>query len=313
MVNGEFKFEGTVDAPKMAYVDYGISYAQIHMILENATYEITSDALESINNTYKTDSKEHGIFSLFLKNDFTYTSMRRNFDKEAEKARMKNDVVAYDKIISKYSPTYIEQRRAEDEIIKKHPNSLAALGAVYKWRNDAKEDEMAMRFSLLGDKYAHLNTYQRLLGQQKAIENSKIGRTVPNFTMEDINGKKISLYDIKGEIKVIDFGASWCGPCRALNPIMLALYNKYNKKGFEIIGVSLDTKRDDWVEAVEKDKLPWAQVSELKGWETGIAVDFNVGGIPFLIVLDSENRILGVDVNESQIEDLLKRMYDEKK
>lgn len=313
MVNGEFKFKGVVDTPKIAYIDYGISYAQIYMMLENANYEITSDALNKMNNSYKADSEEQRIYNIFLKNDSTYLTMRRNLSEEFSQARLNNDDKAYKQVGVKHKHTYVEQRSEEDAIIKQYPNSLAALYAVYKWKSDINGEELAVRFKLLGDKHIHLNIYKELQTNIKAVANSTIGRVVPNFTMENIHGKKISLYDIRGKIKVIDFGASWCAPCRALNPIMLDLYNIYNKKGFEIIGVSLDEKREDWVKSVEKDKLPWVQISDLKGWRTSIATHFNVGGIPFLVVLDGENRILAVDANETQLEELLKSVCDEKK
>ena len=105
---------------------------------------------------------------------------------------------------------------------------------------------------------------------------------------------------------MIDFWAGWCGPCRNFNPTLLKIYNEYNKLGFEIYGVSLDRKKEDWVKAIEEDKLPWIHVSELKYWNGEGPKLYNVKYIPQNVFVDQEGRIIGRQLAEEEIVPLLK-------
>ena len=105
-----------------------------------------------------------------------------------------------------------------------------------------------------------------------------------------------------GKITIIDFWASWCGPCRQENPNVVALYNEYHSKGLNIIGVSLDTNAAKWKEAIAKDKLAWTQISNLKGWEDPIAKQYQIEGIPATLLLDEKGMIIGKDLRGEQLE-----------
>lgn len=99
------------------------------------------------------------------------------------------------------------------------------------------------------------------------MEAVAIGQTAPNFTLNTPEGNPLSLADIKGKVKIIDFWASWCNPCRQANPEVVEIYKEYHPKGLEILGVSLDNNQEAWVKAIEDDGLTWNHVSDLKGWE----------------------------------------------
>lgn len=104
-----------------------------------------------------------------------------------------------------------------------------------------------------------------------------------------------------GKITIIDFWASWCGPCRQENPNVVAVYNQYHSKGLNIIGVSLDTNPTRWKEAIAKDKLTWTQISNLQGWEDPIAKAYGVEGIPATFLLDENGIIIGKDLRGDQL------------
>lgn len=129
-----------------------------------------------------------------------------------------------------------------------------------------------------------------------------VGAEAYNFTYVDPEGKEVSLSDFRGKFVLVDFWASWCGPCRAENPNVKRVYDKYHADGLEIISVSLDSKKERWVKAIEQDSLPWIHVSDLLGWENAAAKLYGVRGVPFVLVLDKDNRIIGTGLRGDELE-----------
>ncbi|MBO7229912.1 MAG: AhpC/TSA family protein [Bacteroidaceae bacterium] len=133
------------------------------------------------------------------------------------------------------------------------------------------------------------------------MEKTAGGALAPDFTLEDVNGNPVTMSSVKGKIKIIDFWASWCGPCRLNNPALRKLYDEFHDKGLEIIGVSLDTQKGAWMKAIEKDGLNWINVSSLKGWECEIVRMYNVSGVPSLFILNEYNRIIATGLRDEQL------------
>jgi thiol-disulfide isomerase/thioredoxin len=138
----------------------------------------------------------------------------------------------------------------------------------------------------------------------KAV-NIDVGKPAPDFTQTDINGKPVALSSFKGHYVLVDFWASWCGPCRAENPAVLKAYRAYHSKGFDILGVSLDEKKDKWLAAIKKDGLEWRQVSDLKGWENSVAQLYGVLGIPMNYLLDKDGKIIAKSLRGEDLEKTL--------
>ncbi len=150
-----------------------------------------------------------------------------------------------------------------------------------------------------------------LQNQLKAMKGRSAGGEAPDFTQNDPEGKPVSLHDFRGKVLLIDFWASWCGPCRRENPNVVRVYEKYKDKGFEILGVSLDRTRDRWLQAIEKDKLNWYHVSDLKGWKNEVAALYGVRSIPHTILLDAEGKIIATKLRGKALENNLKKIFGE--
>ena len=144
--------------------------------------------------------------------------------------------------------------------------------------------------------------YGRMIEERIArMAKTEGGAPAPDFALPDTLGNMVSLASVKGKVKIVDFWASWCGPCRLNNPALRKLYEEFHPKGLEIIGVSLDTNKAAWKKAIEKDGLQWINVSSLKGWKCDVAALYSVKGIPALFVLDEDNRIIATGLKGEQL------------
>ncbi len=132
-----------------------------------------------------------------------------------------------------------------------------------------------------------------------------IGTVLPEFKQNDVNGKSVSLSSFRGKYVLVDFWASWCGPCRAENPNVVKTYNAFKNKNFTVLGVSLDQDKAKWLEAIKKDGLTWTHVSDLKYWNNAVAVQFGIQSIPANFLLDPNGVVIGKDLRGEDLSRIL--------
>ena len=202
-----------------------------------------------------------------------------------------------------------EQKKALAEtFIKANPDSWYALSGIYS--TVAPQDDPDAAQAILDGFSQRLKDSK--LGKEKqaridAVRATVVGAVAPDFTQNDPDGKPVKLSDFRGQWVLIDFWASWCGPCRGENPHVVAAYNQYKDKGFTVFGVSLDNPdgREAWLKAIEDDKLTWTQVSDLKGWGNEAAKLYAVNGIPANFLLNPEGVIVARNLRGQALTDEL--------
>ncbi len=173
--------------------------------------------------------------------------------------------------------------------------------------------ELAQRYAQLTDRVRNSLLGKELKAKVDAMQKVNIGGIAPDIEQPTPNGKMLKLSSLRGKYVLLDFWASWCGPCLGEMPNVKHLYAKYHKKGLEIYGVSLDDKADKWKAAIAKHELKWNHVSSLKGWNCPVAKEYNVTGIPRMYIIDPSGRIIAQDLRGEDLANKMAELFDGKK
>ena len=198
-----------------------------------------------------------------------------------------------------------------DSLIAAHPASAVAAYFVVKdfaYKLDL-EGMKAVRAkfdaSLNGTSYI-----QQIESMINRMEKVQVGSVAPDFTLPDVDGNPVSLSSYRGKYVLVDFWAAWCPDCRKENPNIVAAWEKYHGKNFDVLGVSLDRNRDQWLAAIEKDGLKWTQISDLKYWSSEAAVLYCIRWIPMSFLIDPDGKIVAIGLEgeelHNKLEELLK-------
>lgn len=201
---------------------------------------------------------------------------------------------------------HLLQSQVGDEttaFLASHDDLIAAYNALNTAvAKQADADESAMLYERLGEGARGTVSARILKERVERLRLSETGRKAPDFTLNRLSdGQPLTLHEVKAKLKIIDFWASWCGPCRMNNPALRDIYADFHGKGLEIIGVSLDNRRGAWASAVEKDCLPWPQVSSLKGWKCDVARLYNVTSVPAIFILDADDNIIATNLRGEKL------------
>jgi peroxiredoxin len=224
-----------------------------------------------------------------------------------------NNPATFDSL-QKLSNLYKEQRKQiVIDYIAANKNSYVGLGLLFAYNLQTLDLAMLKTgFASLSSSLQSTTTGQAIVGMINHHQKAEVGENAPNFTLPSSKKVSIKLSEFckNKKLVLVDFWASWCGPCRNENPNVVAAYNKFKNKGFDIISVSIDEDANKWMKAVEDDKLSWLQVNDNKGWESPTIKEYGVSGIPSNFLIDNQGKILAKNLRgpelDNKIEEFLK-------
>lgn len=218
------------------------------------------------------------------------------------------------------------QKRYQEEIMFKAYDSAASLvrkapvslGLIYLLQNSSAFDKdryfsLYLETSDRAKKEWPENLYSKeFVSYVDRLKKTAIGQPAPEISLPTPEGKVVSLSSFKGKYVLVDFWAKWCGPCRQENPNVVKAYKQFNGKGFEILGVSLDRVKQDWIAAIQEDGLVWTQVSDLKYFDCQAAKDYNIEGIPFSVLVDPNGVIIAKNLRGIDLQKKLEEVLNKK-
>lgn len=304
VVDGKCVLVGKTSEPQMMYL--GLDDARkIGYFVEagNFALKINGKSKDSIEFT---GSKSQDEFNLFNDKVGEFDDALGVLGQEYRKVQESGDTAALKVVNDKYEEKYEGKNEFIAKYVKDNSKKVTTPYIITRYMMyDKTGEEMQAMLDAL-DPSLQTGKYGKVIADRVVdLNKTKIGNKMPDFGLNDKDGKEIRISDFKGQYVLIDFWASWCGPCRAENPNVVAAYNEHKDDNFTILGVSLDQDKDKWLAAIEKDQLTWSHISDLKGWNNAMAEEFGVKSIPFSVLLDPNGIVLKKNLREEELRSFL--------
>lgn len=312
ITNGTFTFEGQADTTVLRFIALDETVnpqkpSRVLAVLEPGNIVVKFDSINTVSGTNLNDSH-----SAFRKEEEKISKEMRAVSqkyRELASAGLMTDSIDAE-LNTEFDEKSSDLTTKTADFIK--ANITNPLGK-FLFMTSADMFEPATQREILAltdDAYKSQDNIKRIVTRLENAENVAIGKKFVDFTMKDPDGNDISLSDYagKGKVVLIDFWAAWCGPCVAEMPNVVAAYNNYKDKGFEVVGVSLDRERDQWLKGLKDMNMTWPQMSDLKFWETPVVELYAFRGIPHTVLLDKDGTIIAKDLRGAELHNKLNEL-----
>lgn len=306
--NGTFKFTGKLENPMPILIRLQGNNGSFLFFAENAHMQLKLDA-DSLRNSRVTGSASNNDYQLFEQTIKPYNDSL-NALSNWSRSKGKLDAATQDSVTRVWEAIDNNRKKAVAGFVSANPNSIVAAYAItrhFLFMPDLASLEQ--QYKSLSSKVQQSSFGKSIKDKIDVEKRTAIGQPAPVFSQKDTAGKMVSLANFKGRYVLLDFWASWCGPCRIENPHIVAAYKKYRDKGFDILAVSLDDKKDRWIKAIYDDGLTWTHVSELQSWNNTVAKLYGVNAIPSNFLLDPQGRIIARNLDGKKLEEKLAEIF----
>lgn len=313
--NGEYNFKGTIAEPVLASLRAGYEVPPARIAQKDiASFYMdygTNNAknVDSFSNVTVSGSAANATFMKLRESVKAYDPQMMALSKEYGVLSAAKDEAGMERIQSEAQKI---QKKIKEEVykpfVKNNPSSPVALYALNQVAGyDIDPAEIEPIFNQLAVSTKNYPSAKAFAKKMETAKKTAIGQYALEFTQNDTIGKPVSLTSLKGKYLLVDFWASWCGPCRAENPNVVKAFDKYKGKGFHILSVSLDQPgaKDKWLNAIHDDGMPWTHVSDLKYWQNEVAQLYGIQAIPQNLLLDPTGKIVAKNLRGKTLEEKL--------
>ncbi|WP_435414529.1 DUF4369 domain-containing protein [Polaribacter aestuariivivens] len=302
--NNKFQFWGTVENPKRAILFIKNSRDYNSLWLENGEIEISGtrgEFKEAKINGSKTQEEQNLLVNNLKEAEYHWNKANNLL------MTIPEDDARRDSLITVFDQKSKQKDNIRQEFIKKYPNSFVSLENLSIYKTKWGKPKTEVLFSPMSDAFKNSEKGILIADFLKTATSPKIGEEYIDFAQPNVNGKLVKVSDVLSDFTLVEFWGSNCAPCRVANPKLVKVYKEYHKKGFEIIGVSHDSNKANWLKAIKKDKLPWINVSELKGDDNNGANIYEVNVIPDNILIDKDGIIVARKIPAEKLDYYLKK------
>jgi peroxiredoxin len=311
VANGVFKIiGGSVEYPQRANLITTDRKKGLSFYLENSNITI-SGKLDSLGDAKITGSKTQDEIlpiSEYLK---TRGEKYKIKNTEFQTASKTGDTARMNELKRQLSAMLTEAQEVELKFVKNNPASFAAPEIFRNIVTNMQTTEIESIINAMDPAVAKTPIIVEIKSRVNILKAVDIGKKAPDFTLSDPQGIPVSLSSkIGSKLLLIDFWAAWCGPCRGENPNVVKVWKEFNKKGFDVFGVSLDQKKEDWLKAIADDKLTWTHASDLKYWNSAAAKLYGVNSIPANFLLDKNGIIVGKNLRGEELYNKVKELIN---
>ena len=299
------KFEMKIDISEPDFYILTVSEQDIPLVLNDTDIKVSLDTRQAQLN-YKVEGGKDNVYYQDLE------SIIRDYQNKVNALRQEN-VDNPDKAMSEIQAAYIKVQKESvvrvKDLINNSESSIVLVRAASLLDPEEENEFLNQLISKL-EKELPNSKYTKEFSQHMVSINQKIeatkhlavGKPAPDISLESPDGQVVKLSSLKGKLVLLDFWASWCKPCRAENPNVVRMYDKYKNKGFEIYGVSLDQSRDAWLKAIKDDGLNWLHVSDLRFWQSEAAQTYHIQAIPQTYLIGSDGMIVAKNLRGPALE-----------